>query len=167
MGPSLSGFLWFLRNIVGIPVIYLPDDAPVISWSYDISTDTVNPIFRCAPAWQLPPQQKIYTQLVYNLGAHDVISWAPDVQPPPTPPFKIDQSGQPVGYFEFMRQQFGLNSFLPGIVTAAYDQGTGTSLMVPDSLKNLTIADLALTKTPWGRTYLGTAQDWNRPWGIS
>jgi hypothetical protein len=166
-GPTLTGFIWFLQNIVGIPALYLPTDAPVISWAYNIVVDTVNPIFQTVPSWQMPSTQLIYTQMVYNLGAHDIILWAQDVEPPPTPPYKVDSNGNPIGYFEYMRQKFGLNTLVPGVVTATFDQGTGTTLAVPEGLKNLTISDLGLLQTPWGRVYLGYAQAWNRPWGIS
>ena len=164
-GPTLSGFTWFIENIAGIPVEYLPSTAPVISWAFDIAEITANRRFKTIPQSVAAAPQSIFTQMVYNLGTHDVISWAPDVQPPVA--YKIDQNGNSIGYFEYLRQNFGLNSFLPGIVTATYDQGTGTSLLVPEGLKNLTIADLALTKTPWGRTYLGLAMAWNRPWGLA
>ena len=166
-GPTLTGFIWFLQNIVGIPTLYLPPDAPVIGWCYDLSVNEVNQIFMCVPIWAPAGQQQIYTQMVYNLAAHDVVLLAPDVQPPPTPPYAVSPTGQPIGYFESMREKFGLNTLVPGVVTATFDQGSGTTLVVAESLKNLTIEDLGLLQTPWGRAYLGQAQKWNRPWGIS
>jgi hypothetical protein len=153
---------------MGVPTKYLPSDAPVITWAYEIAQATVNPVFRRVPNRACPPlsppQSIIYTQMTYNLGGNNLVNWAPDV---PDLFYKTLADGEQVGYFQFFRQNFGLNGFTPGVVSATYDQGTGTTLTVPESLKNLTIADLQLTKTPWGRTYLGLAQSWNQPWGIS
>jgi hypothetical protein len=63
-----------------------------------------------------------------------------------------------LAFFKNLRQQFNLLSFIPGIVTSASDQGTQASLTVPDAFKNLTMQDLDLIKTPWGRAYLFYAQ---------
>jgi hypothetical protein len=167
VGPTLTGFIWFLQNIVGISTTYLPSDAPVISWCYDLSINEVNQVFQLVPTWAPPGQTQVYTQMVYNLGAHDVILLAPDVSPPPTPPYMTSPTGQPIGFFEYMREKFGLNTLVPGVVTQTFDAGTGTTLTVAESLKNLTIEDLGLLQTPWGRTYLGQAMKWNQPWGLS
>lgn len=63
-----------------------------------------------------------------------------------------------LAFFAGLRQQFNLLAFVPGIVTSASDQGTQASLTVPDSFKSLTLQDLDLIKTPWGRAYLFYAQ---------
>jgi hypothetical protein len=162
--PSLAGFNWFIRNIMGIPPMYLPDDAGIIPWAYEISVATVNQRFACVPSNSTPNSQIIYSQMVYNLGGHFVILWAPDV---PGVYYKIDQNDVGIGYFAFLRQNFGMNTFAPGVVEESDDETTRTKLHVPKSLENLTIQDLEYTKTPYGRTYLGEAQKWNRPWGLS
>jgi hypothetical protein len=164
-GPTLDGFLWFLRNIVGIPSLYLPDDAPIIPWAYQIALDTVLWRFKYVPT--CPSDMLIYTTMVYNLATHNLIMWAPDVQPPPDPPFKIDANGNPIGFFQYLRSQYGLGTAVAGMVQSTFDQGTGTTLMIPKALQDLTLSQLQLLKTPWGAAYLGYAQGWNRPWGLT
>jgi hypothetical protein len=63
-----------------------------------------------------------------------------------------------LSFFSELRKQFNLLAFVPGIVTSASDQGTQASLTVPDQFKGLTMQDLDLIKTPWGRAYLFYAQ---------
>ncbi len=41
--PTREGYLLFLRQIVGIPVEVLPDDAPIIDQSYQLALTMVNP----------------------------------------------------------------------------------------------------------------------------
>lgn len=160
-GPTLAGFTsFFIPSIMGIPTQYLPSSAPVIPWVYDLSIATVSQVFTGVPSWQNPQTELIYTQMVYNLAGHYLISFAPDVQPP-----LVYMDG--LGYFAYLRKDFGLNNFVAGVVQSAYDETTGNTLVVPEGLKNLTVNDLSLLKTPWGRQYFGTASAWNRPWGIS
>lgn len=71
-------------------------------------------------------------------------------------------------FFVNARKLYKINSFVPGVVTSANDLSTGAGLLNPDFMKGLTLADLQLLKTPFGRTYLSIAQDagpnW---WGVS
>ncbi len=163
MGPTLAGFQWFLTSIVGIPSQYLPSDAPVIAWSYDIAFATVNQVFACVPSRTTPNKQIVYSQMVYNLATHYLVTSAPDT----TVPYKHDNNQNEIFYFQYLRQSFGLNVFWAGVVEHARDETTETNIHVPENLDVMTIDDVSLTKTPWGRQYLGQAQKWNRPWGIS
>lgn len=163
MGPTLAGFQWFLTSIVGIPTQYLPADAPVIEWSYNIAYATVNRVFSLVPSRTTPNKQIVYSQMVYNLATHYLVTSAPDTDVP----YKHDNEQKPIYYFQYARQSFGLNTFWAGVVEETHDETTGTKLHIPENLDNMTIADIDLTKTPWGRTYLGQAQKWNSPWGIS
>lgn len=56
-------------------------------------------------------------------------------------------------FFSQLRQQFNLLGFVAGVVQTSTDQGTSTTLAVPDFFKNLTLDDLDFIKTPWGRAY--------------
>ena len=157
--PTMAGFQDWLYNVVGIPVEWLPIDSSVLTYAYDAALTIVNPIFGCVPG-------SIYQIMVYNLATHYVMFWAPDVTTSPPYPYKtID--GVDYGYFQWQRKQNNMNGFTTGIVQSASDNGTSTSMVVPDQAKNLTMSQLGLTTTPWGRTYLGLAQDWNTAWGIS
>lgn len=166
--PTLTDFLAWVRAVMGIPVIYLPDAAPALSYAFWTAMAIVNPAFQCigSPAPGSPPNL-IYTQMVYNLAGDRLLNWAPDVQPPPTPPFKIGEDGQPIGYFQYLRQDMNINGFVPGVITASADESTSESLQVVDGLKTLTVGQLQNLKTPWGRTYIGYAQDYGTLWGLT
>lgn len=60
--------------------------------------------------------------------------------------------------FAQLRKQFKMNAFMPGVVASASDVSTSVGLDNPDFLKGLTLFDLQLLKTPWGRAYLSIAQ---------
>ncbi len=100
-----------------------------------------------------------YAWAVYNLAAHLLIMWAPD-NPALAPPNNT--------FFADLRDKYGLNSFTPGVIQASHDQGTGQAFIVPDFVKNMTMADLAYLKTPWGRAYMGLAQAYGPTiWGLT
>ena len=63
-----------------------------------------------------------------------------------------------MSFFWQARQSLSLNSLVAGPVQSTGDQGTNTTLVVPDFFKTLTFEDLDLIKTPWGRRYLAYAQ---------
>jgi hypothetical protein len=88
----------------------------------------------------------LYVQAVYNL-ATDIL-------------FNIAQDTAQSTYFTDARTKWNIYGFVAGVVNTASDNGTGDSLVVPDSLSQLTLADLQNLKTPWGRAYLAIAQKW-------
>lgn len=61
-------------------------------------------------------------------------------------------------FFANLRKQYKLLSLVAGPVQTATDQGTSTTLVVPDFFKTVTMADIDLMKTPWGQRYLAYAQ---------
>jgi hypothetical protein len=144
---------------MGVPTAYLANDDPVLQLCYDISIATVRLAFQCVA----PP---IYQQMVYNLGGHYLAQFAQDPSPLPDPPFII-VDGVSYGFWSYLRKTTGLNGFITGIVQASSDEGTSVSLVAPRWAENLTAGQLQLTNTPWGRTYLGWAQDAGTGWGIS
>jgi hypothetical protein len=157
--PTPAGFSTFVYGVVGVPVAWLPTDSVVITYAYNTALATVNPAFRCVPG-------PIFLQMVYNLGAHLLLSWAPDTTASPPFPFTTVDNVE-YGFFEWYRKQNNMLGFTTGIVQSASDEGTSTSMVVPDQAKNLTISQLGLLSTPFGRYYLGQAQAYNSPWGLS
>lgn len=155
--PTQAGFLQWVRTIMGVPTEWLPDDSPAIGYAYDTALAIVNPSFICVPG-------PIYLQIVYNLAGHLLATWAPDV---PGPPWFITVDGVGYGYFQYLRKQNNMLGFTTGIVQSSSDEGTSVGLVVPKQAENLTISQLQLTTTPWGRTYLGYAQDFGTNWGLS
>lgn len=141
-GPSLSGFIAFLRNIVGINTTVLPDNAPVIEFSYNMAINICTDLLVTIP--QIPGEF-LYITAVYNLSTDTLLTYAQD------------QSGQT--FFTQVQQKYQLHALVPGVISFAGDEGTQSTMVVPDSFKHMTLANLQNLKTPYGRTYLGIAQD--------
>ena len=133
---------------MGILPIYLPDDSPSIPTAFQIAQEIVFPLINCASA-------VMFTLATYNLAGSNLVNYAQD-QPGKT-------------YFADLRGKEGLNlgSFAAGVVSAAADQGTSSTLATPDSLKNLTLMNLQQLRDPWGRAYLAIAQEFGPLWGIT
>lgn len=144
---TLGGFIAFVRGSMAIPTKALPDASEWLLWSYEIAVATVSlQILRASPVY--------YALAVYNLAGDTLINYAPDV------------AGGDF-FFEKARSKWKILDFVGGIVTGAGDESTSDTLVVPDALKNLTLADLQTLKTPYGRVYLGIAQQIGSIWGIS
>lgn len=141
--PTLAGFQAFLAGVVGIDPLYLPPDSPVIGYAFHIAKTIVNHALWAAGT---------YTLAVYNLGASQVINFAPD-QPGRT-------------YFHELRDKLGISDWTAGVITATSDQGTSESLLTPDFMKNLTMANLQQIKDPYGRQYIAFAQDYGTVWTL-
>lgn len=155
MQPTLAGFIDFIRNVMGIDPILLPDNSPAIGWAYSIALMFVNPDLAAVAI--SPPagviSTSIYIQAVYNFAGDRLVNFAPD-QPGRT-------------FFADLRTSLKINNFSAGVVSSASDGGTSNSIQVPDALKGLTLADLQRLKTPWGRAYLEFAQSAGTLWGVT
>jgi len=155
--PTLAGFLAFIRGVMGIDPLYLPDDAPVIGYAFQVAMGIVNPALCgvCFPRFPGGPlATNAFTLAVYNLAGDNVITFAQD------------QAGR--DYFDKTREKLGINKFSPGVVASTSDQATATSLLNPDFMRNLTMANLQNMRTPWGRQYLSYAQAYGpNVWGLS
>lgn len=153
MDPTLAGFVSFIANTMGISSSVLSPTDPAIALSYNLSLETVNQSLQAVPAVSAS-QPTIYAWAVYNLAGDLLINYASDV-PPST-------------YFADLRKQFGILSFVAGVVNSTSDNGTSQGMTVPKAFENLTIGDLQNLKTPWGRVYLSIAQKWGPSmWGLS
>jgi hypothetical protein len=96
------------------------------------------------PPSSMPPI--LYVMAVYNYGMHKLLK------------IGQDQPGQT--FFTQQRATFKLLSFKAGPVGASADQATSQTLVTPDFLKGLTMGDLDLLLTPWGREYLDYSQQY-------
>jgi len=157
MGPTLPGFLAFIRGRMGITTAQLPDNSPVIPMAYQVALEIVNQTFQIIPC--------IYTLMVYNLAGSNVINFAPDVDNAPI--YKnLNDVGLP--FFAYSRAYWNLNDYLPGVVESSSDQGTSQSLVVQEAAKNFTLANLQQLKDPYGRQYLMFAQSYGPAvWGLT
>lgn len=70
--------------------------------------------------------------------------------------------------FTAARRGFKIASFAPGVIGSTSDLSTSAGLLNPDFLRGLTLEDLQLLKTPYGRAYLSLAQKYGPTiWGLS
>lgn len=141
-----TGFLAFIRNSMGINTTVLPDNSTDIDTALALAIEIAYlPTKKASPL--------IYDLSVYNLAGSNLVEFA------------NDQTG--LTYFAALRTQFGINGFMPGVISSAGDEGTSSSTLNPDFMKGLTMADLQYIKTPWGRAYMSYAQRIGAVWGIS
>jgi hypothetical protein len=160
--PNLDDYLTFIRLNMGIPVEALPDDSVYIPQSYWFAMTTVNPYLGIVGNAETPPPQTFptyYAYAVYYLAGHLLVTIAID-NPAAAPPNNT--------YFADLRAKMNLNAFVPGVIQSSSDQGTSQSWMVPDFFKSITLGDMALLQTPWGRAYLALAQAYGPTiWGLT
>ncbi|TKI02736.1 hypothetical protein [Martelella alba] len=140
--PTISGFLAFIRDVMGIDDTILADDAPVIAMAFRLAMNTVNQNIALISC-------ELYAIAVYNLAGDRLMNYAPGA------------------FFVAYRQEQDILDFTPGVINGSSDQSTSQSISVPDSLSNLTLMDLQNIKTPWGREYLAIAQDYGTLWGLT
>ena len=141
MLPTLQGYITFLRNIVGISTTILPDNSPVIEWSYNFSTNTCTELLALVPN---TPGNFLYITAVYNLATDTLLTNA------------HDQTGQT--FFSEYQQKYQLRAFVPGVISSASDESTSSSMVVPKAAEGFTIQNLQNLKTPYGREYLAIVQ---------
>jgi hypothetical protein len=144
--PNTTDFYTFLTGVAGIDPLALPSDAPVITYAFNVAIATAD-LNMAAFAGNL------YALAVYNLGADLVINYAPD------------QPGRQ--YFLDLRQSFGINTFVPGVISSSSNSPTSQGTLNPEFMKTLTMGDLQNMKTPYGRTYLNFAMQSGTIWGVS
>ena len=154
--PTFDGFVAWVYAVMGVPMQYLPSDSEWLFYAYNTAIATVNQAFICVPG-------PIYLQMVYNLAGHLLVTWQPDV---PDMPYVV-KDGVSYGYFQWIRKENNILGATTGTVTASSDEGSSVTLVVPKQAENLTLAQLQLMTTPWGRYYLGLAQSVGTNWGIS
>jgi hypothetical protein len=166
-GPTLAGFLNFVRVNMGIPAAKLPDNSVYLSMSLAIALGIVNPALRVVPVPQadgagialnpLEPGTSVctmYDLAVYNLAADNLINFTPD------------QPG--FDFFAEARKTLKINEFVSGVVQSSGDEGTNVSMVVQKAAEEFTLANLQQLKTPWGRAYLAIAQSYGPySWGLT
>lgn len=149
--PNLTDYLTFIRNGLRIGTAFLPDDSFWITTTLNMAVAITNQTLTAATVGTTGPY---YTLAVYNLAADRLLNFA------------LDQPGQT--YFKDTRAALGLNSWAAGLVAASGDQGTSQTLEVIEAAKNMTITDLEMMKTRYGRAYLGFAQAYGPTiWGLT
>ena len=148
--PNIADFLTFLATSVQSPATARPYSSPWPGYAFNQALLTV---IRTPIAAGI-----LYPLAVYNLATHILFAITPDV------------AGQ--NYFSLKRGTeaggFGLVQPSTGVVVASSDQGTSSTLAQPKWASNITVGQLALMKTPWGREYLTYAQSAGpNVWGLT
>ena len=144
--PTLAGFTTFCRTTVGITVDVMPDADPGFATGLEYAELWI-------PDFLSPISPKLYTLAVYNWGASYLIQ------------FQQDPAGQI--YFSALRQSFGVNNFVPGVISSANNEATGQSMTIGHGLQNMTLTDLQRVKDPYGRAALAILQDLGTLWGLT
>ena len=135
--PNLTDYQSFLVA-QGFNNTVLPADSDEIQWSLNRALSVV------MTSMQQSGQAPEYTIAVYNCAAHHLVMMAQDV------------AG--LAFFSDLRARRNALGFVPGVTGASGDQGTSTTLVVPEQFKGLRFADLEYIKTVWGINYLSYAQ---------
>lgn len=90
------------------------------------------------------------------------------VKDPGTPTPVLASAAVAERFFARARAGFKINSLVPGVVTNASDVSTGAGLLNPEFMRSLTLENLQLLKTPYGRSYLQIAQKYGPTiWGLT
>lgn len=144
--PTLSGFVSWAQAVMGIPTTALSPTDPGWNYAYTVAVDLVPTDF----ANTLPD---IYTLTVYNYAGSLLLQ------------FQQDYRGQT--FFANARASYGINNFVPGVVTSAADSTTSESLAVGVGLQNLQLIDLQRIKDPYGRQALAYMQSIGTLWGLN
>lgn len=153
-GPTFAGFQWFVSNIMAVPTGSVPPD-DWLQVAYDEAANLAYWALATVPSQ--PNSPSIYAFAVYNLGCALLLDFAQD---DPT-------ADPPTTFWNDLRTKLGIDSFTFGLINSAADQGTSQSSYIPDQIKGMTLMDLQLAKSPWGRQYLMIAGQWGAIWGIT
>lgn len=146
--PTLEGFRAFVSDVMAPPASVFPADG-ALRMAFRLACDLViKDIQRVDPS--------LYEECVYNLAASYLLQFAQD----------RPESGQP-NYWQRTRETLGMNATTPGLIQSSSDNGTSQSWAISDSLKNLSLADLAAMKNPYGQFYLSIAQQYGSIWGMA
>jgi len=154
-----TGLIIDTNPATGTITFRAPFDPPVVSndsyaiitqpvlMSLDRAQGTVNDSLSLAAP-------SMYTGAVYNLATHFMITYCPD------------QPGQT--WWQQKREFFRLTDPILGIVQSTGNDVSNTTYLNPEQFKSLTLGDLQLMKTPYGREYLADAQAYGfEPWGMT
>lgn len=153
-GPTFDGFKWFVSNIMAVPAESMPDDA-WLQVAYDQSYNLAYWALATVPSQ--PTSPNLFSYAVYNLGCAMLLEFAqddPNADPPST-------------FWAGLRSRLNINSSSYGLINAAADQGTSEAMYIPEVIKGMTLLDLQLLKSPWGRMYLMIAGEWGTIWGLT
>jgi hypothetical protein len=165
---TLTGFQWFIQNVMGISQDNLPPTTPVVAFAFNVALGVVNPYLALATIPNTTSanySQTMYDLAVYNLAGDLVINYAADA--PDAPIYNTRPDGTQFTFFDYLRFKWGIGNFQAGVVGNTSDVTTSVGLEVIDAARTFTMGNLGNLKTPYGRTYMSIAQSYGTLWGIS
>lgn len=143
---------------MGITTAMLPDGSVWFTYAFCAAKEIVN-----AAILEISP--RMYLLAVYNLAGSNLLNYAQDPSNAPKYPPNSDSK---VGFFAYTRKEYNMLGFVGGVIQAAADETTSESMVVPEAFKEFTLANLQQLKDPYGRAYLGIAQDYGpAAWGLT
>ena len=147
---------------MGITQAQLPDNSIWLTYAFCVAMQVVNQAIQCA-------SPLLYLLAVNNLAGSNLLNYAQDVTPVvPYPPNDANSIANGIGFFAYTRAQYNMLGFVSGVISAAADESTSEAMVVPESFKNWTMANLQQAKDPYGRAYLGIAGDYgDAPWALA
>lgn len=140
-----------LNVAVPFPANPNPGDAyliasPALQATFCLAMDIVALALNASP--------NTYVLAVYNLAADRLINFALDIP---------NQT-----YFQDLRTNYRISQISVGVASSANDQGTAVGILNPKAMETFTMQDLQTLKTPYGRIYMGFAQNYGVSlWGLS
>lgn len=150
---NITDFVWFIQNVMEVPASALPTNIatdPDVLTAWAVAGETVDCFINIhSPLY--------YNLAMYNFAADYLINWASD----------SNASSPCSTYFADLRKKWNLTGFVGGAVSSTADESTSTSLEVPEQVKGLSMFDLQMLKTPFGRTYMSIAAKFGDMWGMS
>lgn len=155
--PTQADFTSWVRTAIGIPSTVIPDNSVWFTYAYNAALTITNPVLQVAGTYDLA---------LYNLGGDNLINWAQDsIIPPATSPVNFPGTNTP--YMAYLRDQYKVSAFVPGVIQSSNDESTGQSMELLEQYTGYTLANLQNLKTPWGRVYLAFAADVGPLWGMN
>jgi hypothetical protein len=164
--PNIIDFTWWLQTNVSIPEAALPTSSPYPQYALWQALELVLcdrglPYGATYVDCSVPVPRNLwggisYTLATYNCATHLLLGIAPDMP------------GQ--NFFTAARSNSGFNIVNPstGLVAAASDVTTSSTLTPPKWASGLTVSQLGFMKTPYGREYLAYNQAYGPTvWGVT
>jgi hypothetical protein len=152
--PTFTGFQWFVSNIMAVHSSSMPDDT-WLQVAYDQAYNLAYWGLQTVPSQ--PTSPSLYAMAVYNLGCALLLEFALD----------DPNANPPNSFWTDLRTKLGIYSASYGLVNSAADQGTSESMYIPDVINGMTLLDLQLMKSPWGRMFLMISGEWGTIWGLT
>jgi hypothetical protein len=152
---------------------YAPDQSyPIasVTWTYGVATVTTTVANAIQPGDQLlisGVSPANYDGPVTAAVINSSTNFGYGLVPNPGPASVLAGAAATGQYFANVRRQFKMSAFVPGVIASSSDLSTSASMDNPAFMQGLTLFDLQLLKTPFGRAYAAIAMRYGTIWGLT